>query len=161
MRNLIYLVVLTALGLIQMTLLDYVRIFGVKPDLLLIGAVIANLILRPRAAFVLSVFAGFFKDIFAVNSLGINTLLFSLWSILIIKLSHEISLDNNFMRTILIFVITMLHSIIMGLIVIYLGAFLPLGIFLRIVTTESLYTALVLPFIFNMTKLLILKPYRD
>jgi rod shape-determining protein MreD len=70
------------LGVFQVTFLNYFRIFGVKPDLLLVAVVIAGLFLETRAAIIFGMFAGIFKDVFRVNAFGLNVILFSLWGFL-------------------------------------------------------------------------------
>jgi hypothetical protein len=75
----------------------------------------------------------------------LNTILFFLWSILIIKLSRKISFDNNYVRLVFIFIIAILNNIVSRLIFIFLGNLVSLGLFLRITFIESLYTALIFP----------------
>ncbi len=152
MKKLFFLFIIIILGVLQPTLLDYFKVFSVKPDLLLISVVIASLVFDLRWAFVLSVFAGFFKDIFGTSTFGINTIMFALWSFLIVRLSKEISIDSDTRRIALLFIITAIHNTITGLIFIYSGRLVPLGIFLRVVIVESIYTAIVLPLIFNISK---------
>lgn len=153
MRKWIFFFIIVLLGIVQLTVLDYFKIFNIKPDLLLICVVIASLIFELKPAMVLSVFAGIFKDAFGVvSTLPINTLLFALWSFLIVRLSKNISLDNNLMRLFLVFIVTILHNTITGLIFIYSGKLVPLGIFLRIVSIEAIYTALILPLVFRIIK---------
>lgn len=147
MKNWIFFLIIIALGMLQVTILNYFKIFGVGPDLLLISVVIASLFFEFKWAFVLSVFAGLFKDIFGANIFGINTLLFPLWSFLIVRLNKEITIDYNFIRIVLVFIVSLLHNTITGLILIYSGNLIPLGLFLRIVSLQSIYTALVLPLI--------------
>jgi len=147
MKNWIFFLIIIVLGMLQVTILNYFKIFGVGPDLLLISVVIASLFFEFKWAFVLSVFAGLFKDIFGANIFGINTLLFPLWSFLIVRLNKEITIDYNFIRIALVFIVSLLHNTITGLILIYSGNLIPLGLFLRIVSLQSIYTALVLPLI--------------
>jgi rod shape-determining protein MreD len=147
MRNWLFLVGIVILGLIQVTLLNYVKIFDVKPDLLLISLLISSLFFERKWAFILGISAGILKDIFATNIFGANTLLFALWTYLIIKLSKKISLDNNYIRAPLMFIITLSTSIITRLILIAQGNVIPLGITLRIMFLEPLYTALIFPLI--------------
>lgn len=150
MKNLIFFLIIVILGIVQVTLLDYFKVFGVKPDLLLIGACFASLVFEFKWALVLSLFAGLFKDILGTYVFGINTLLFALWSFLIARLNKEITIDYNFIRMALVFIISLIHNTLSGLILIYLGNLIPLGLFLRIVILQSIYTALVLPLIFKL-----------
>jgi len=144
-KNLIFIAVILFFALLQATILNYLNIFNVKPDLLLTSVVIACLYLEPVQAISLSIFAGVMKDIFSVNAFGINTILFFLWSFLVIKLSREISFDSSYVRLVLIFIIAILNNIVIRLIFLFLGNFISWGIFLRITFIEPLYTALIFP----------------
>ncbi len=143
MRNLIFITTIIIFALLQTTILNYVSIFNVKPDLLLISVLIASLFFKPAWALSLSIFAGILKDILSVNAFGFYSIIFFLWSLLIIKLSRKISFDSNYVRLILVFIIAILNNIILRLIFIFLGNFISLGLFLRITFIESLYTALI------------------
>lgn len=146
MKKIIFLIFILILGLFQATLLNYFRVFLVKPDCLLIGMVIASLFFHPFLAIGFSVFSGIYKDILGFNYFGINTLLFALWSIFIIRLSKKISIDNNPTRAVLIFMVVALNGIGVRIIS---GASVSTGIFLKVIILESLYTALVTPLIFK------------
>ncbi len=145
MKKLLFLLLIIILGTIQLNI-------PIKPDLLLISMVLASLFFEFRWAFILSIFAGIFKDVFSAAGLGINTFLFGLWSFLIARLSKEITLDNNVTVAVLIFIVSTLHNIITGLVLIYLGSSIPIGIFLRITSIESICTVAVLPLVFRIYK---------
>lgn len=139
-------------GLLQVTILNYFKIFNIKPDLLLICAVIASLTFELKWALIFSLSAGLLKDVFAMYSFGINSALFLLWSFCIARLNREISLESNVFRMGLVFIITFLHTVISGIIYTYSGRFVPLGIILRIIILQSVYTALVLPIVYKFIK---------
>lgn len=139
-------------AIVEVSFLNYFRIFNAKPDLLLITVVIASLSFDLRRALIFSIFAGILKDAFASNPFGINMVLFPLWSFLVVKLSREISIDNNYIRSALIFIISVSTAILARLIFAYLGKVVPLGVFLRIAFLNSLYTALVLPLMLKIIK---------
>lgn len=152
MKNLIFLLGIIILGIAQSTILDCIKIFNVKPDLLLICIVIISLVLESRQAFILSVFAGLFKDSFSPNAFGINTILFAAWSFLIIKLSKQISIEDNFTRLPLIFITAFVHNTAYGLILICLGTSISWGIFFRNISIASLYTTFFLPILFKLSE---------
>lgn len=160
MKNWVFFVLVLILGILQLTFLDWFKIFNLNPDLLLISAVIISLSVGWRTALALSVFAGLFKDSFGANIFGINTILFSLWSFSIARLNKKISIDNNFMRITLVFMVALLHNTINGIILLYLGRVIPLGIFLRIVLFASIYTTLASPLIYLMVKRFVFNSYR-
>ena len=154
MKNFIFIAAIIIFALLQVTILNYVNIFNVKPDLLLISVIIASLYFKPLWAISLSIFAGVLKDIFSVNAFGLNSILFFLWSFLIIKLSRKISFDSNYVRLVLIFIIAIVNNIITRLIFLFLGNFISIGLFLRITFIESLYTALIFPLALKFTQTL-------
>jgi len=155
-KNFIFIAVIVIFALLQATILNYVNIFNVKPDLLLISVIIASLYFEPLWAMSLSIFAGVLKDIFSVNVFGMNTIPFFLWSFLIIKLSGKISFDSNYVRSVFIFIIAILNNIITRLIFLFLGNFISLGLFLRITFIESLYTALIFPLALKFAHVLLI-----
>lgn len=117
--------------------------FNYMPDFLLICVVIAALFLPARAAVALGITAGIFKDSFGGNIFGVNTVLFVLWGLLILKLNRKITFDNDFMRLALVFITALLQSAVSGALRLYLGTTIPPGIFLRIALVGSIYNALV------------------
>jgi len=147
-----FLLITVIMGLLQVSVLDYFKLFGVKPDLLLICMVLASLYFELKWALCLSIFAGILKDIFSANIFGINILLFPLWSFIIIKLSKNIPVDNNVIRTLLIFLVVILNNIFIRAIFLFLGKPISWGVSLRVASLESLYTALVVPLAFKIIK---------
>lgn len=134
-------------GLIQISILEVAKIAGIKPDLLLISMVLASLVFDLPQAMTVSLFCGLMKDIFATSLFGPNVILFVVWSLLIVRLNREISIDNNYLRSALVFVVSLVHATSSGLIFIASGAVIPFGIFLKIVVVGSVYTAVVLPLV--------------
>jgi rod shape-determining protein MreD len=145
--------ILAALGLFQLTFLHYFRVFGVQPDLFLVGVVLASLLLQERLAIIFSIALGIFKDAFSPAALGLDILLFGLWSFLIVKITRKVSLEDNLSRTLLVFIIALLQNIASGLSLAYSGSFIPTGIFLRAVFLGALYTALALALILRTFRL--------
>lgn len=123
------------------------------PDLLLISAITVTLILEPRSALIGAILAGVFKDAFSTLAFPLNTILFVIWYFLILKLNKQISIENDFIRLGLVLVITFLHHLILGFTPIYLGNSIPLGIFIRTLFIESIYTTAIAPIIFKFFKL--------
>lgn len=149
MKNYIFFIIILVWALFEVTVLDSFKVFGVKPNLLLINVVIMGLVFPLKWAFILSVFAGILKDSLSATAFGLNLLLFPLWSFLIIKLSRKISLDSNFLRVTLVFIIVVANNIMVRPIYLLLGQFIPLGIFLRTTILEAVYTAVMLPLMFK------------
>jgi rod shape-determining protein MreD len=147
--------IILILALLQVTVFDYFKVFGAKPDLLLICVVILSFQLDFKWALLFSILAGSLKDVFGANAFGLNVLLFSIWSLLVIKLSKKVSIESDLVRAILIFIIVVFSNIITRTIVLLSGNFIPLGIFLRVTLVESLYTACIFPLVLKFLKLAI------
>lgn len=146
MKNLVFLLALFVIVVIQETILDYLRVFGVKPDLLLGFVVIVSVYSNWRWALFFSILAGLFKDLFGSSSFGINIFLLPLWGCLISKLSRKISIDDTIGISVTAFLTVLINDIASRMLYLYLGKYVSLGIFLRIMLIGSLYTALALPF---------------
>ncbi len=140
-----FLIALFAAVIIQIGLLDKIRLFNVKPDLILIIMVLASLVFDTWRALIFGLFCGVFKDVFGSALFGANTALFAALCLLILRLSREISIDNGYLKVALIFIVSLAHNIAMGIIAISLGASIAFGIFLKIVVLGSVYTAAVSP----------------
>jgi len=140
--------------ILEVTILNYFRIFGVKPDLFLIFMLLTSIVFtfELKWALFFSIFAGILKDSLVINTFGINTLLFPLWSFLIIRLSRNILIESNFIYALLIAIVAILHDMAARMILLSLGNFIPLVVFLRIMFLESFYTALILPLVFRLAQ---------
>jgi len=139
-RKIFFILFILVFGLLQATALNYFRLFWVKPDLLLICAVIAALFFSPLAAIGFAIFIGMYKDTLGFYHFGLNTLLFPAWVFLTIQLGRKISLDNDFIRAGFIFLLAALNGVAVKMI-----SDIPVsaGIFFKLLILEPLYTALV------------------
>ncbi|MFH1640793.1 MAG: rod shape-determining protein MreD [Candidatus Omnitrophota bacterium] len=153
MKKWLIVLIIIILALLEVTLLDYIRVFGTKPDLLIISVFVLSFYAGFKWALPLAILAGALKDAFGSYPFGLNTLLFSVWSILLIKLSKKVSIDSDLIRAILVFIILVFNNIIARMILLFSGNSIPLGIFLRVTFLESLYTASVLPLVLKFIKL--------
>ncbi|MFH0790697.1 MAG: rod shape-determining protein MreD [Candidatus Omnitrophota bacterium] len=150
MRKAAFFFLILIFGLIQATILNYFRIFLVKPDFLFVIIVIASLCFRPFWSVTFSIFAGFLKDVLGGSgAFGINTVLFPLWSLLVIRLDREVSIDHHLSRAVLILIVVFLNDLIVRLIFLSSGTFIPFRVFSWVIILESFYTALVSPLVFN------------
>ena len=150
MKKYIFLVVALSASLLQVTVFDYLKIFNVRADLLLIASVFAALFMKTRQVLFFCLFCGLLKDIFAWGSFGINTVLFCLWGMLILKLSRQLTIDNDYVRIGAMFIIALLDNIAHSLVTIYSGKFVSVGIFLRVISLGPFYTALIFSIILKI-----------
>ena len=153
MKSWVGFLIILVLFILQITLAEYVKIFNTKPDLILIGVIIAALFCDQKWALLLGLCAGALKDAFAIQVPGINTVLFFIWSFLVINARRRFTLDFNGARAMLIGIIVLLQSIATRIIFLYLGIPVALGIFLRTAILGSVYTCLVSFALFKMLKI--------
>ncbi len=149
MKKLLFLFVIIACALLETTVLNSFRVFNTKPDLLLTLVVIVSLGFELRWAIFFSIFAGLLKDSFSISSFGINTILFGLWSFILVRLSRKISVETDLMRVIVLSIVLVLNSVVLKIIFFYSGKFIPFGIFMRTAFFSSAYTILVSPLLFR------------
>lgn len=144
MKNLIFLLVIIISGLFQVTILNCIKVFGVKPDLLLCCAVLAGVFFKRSWAFAFSLFAGTIKDIFGQETFGLNVMLFFLWNYLVVELSKKISIEDSPVLGVVMFIVVFCNDIASRFIFLFLGRHIFFGIFLKVTLVESVYTALAL-----------------
>ncbi len=138
--------------LLQVGLLQNLRVFGVKPDLFLVCVVVVSLYFDVEYALIFSFLCGILKDTFSIYGFGLNTFFLPVLSFLVMKLSRKVALDNTPVLCAGVFLITIFYDIIIRIISGYLGAVIPFWAFLRISLLESLYTALIFPIAFRLIK---------
>lgn len=138
---------------LQVTVVNHFKFFGIKPDLILVGIVIAGLFGELKFAVALGIAAGAFKDIYGSGAFAANTLLSALWVFLTANLARRISLDINLTRAALVFVIAALNAVAMRILLWCLGTQVAPGIFMRIFFLDSLYTALASLLVFKLLKI--------
>lgn len=101
----IYLVLLAMLFL-HLTVLNYLKIFGAEPDLMLICVVFFGLFLGTNAGLEIGLIAGALKDIFALDFLGINAFVFGLVGVLAGAVSMKFSKESKMAQLIAVFSFT-------------------------------------------------------
>jgi rod shape-determining protein MreD len=153
MKKSVIFIFLVVAALLQVSILDYLKVFGVKPDLLLVGVFWVSIAFQQKEALALSAGAGILKDIFTPYSFGINTFLFVLFSLLIIRLGKEISIESNPVRFIVLYIVAFCNTAATRFVFFFLGNIVPLHVFLRVAFLGSLYTALTAILLFRVLRL--------
>lgn len=150
MKNLIIVVLIYIFSLLQVTVLNNFKFFGIKPDLLFVIIVILSVFLEWRRVLFFSLFAGILKDMFFVEPFGINTILFPLMSYLVHKVSRKISVEDIYALMVVVFISVFLNNSIARIISVFSVKFIPFGIFTRGIFIESLYSAIISPLVVKM-----------
>ncbi|MDD4899866.1 MAG: rod shape-determining protein MreD [Candidatus Omnitrophica bacterium] len=150
-KRTLYLVIVL-LALFQATLLNYFRIFNVKPDLLLICAVFVGLVFELKHALLFSLVLGFLKDAFTAQVFAAHIFYFPFLAAVTFFLAKKIPIETTLVRTVLIFLAVILIDLLKKFFQFSAGNYFTLGVYSKVIILESLYTALVSPLIFKVLR---------
>lgn len=141
-----FIAIAAASGLFAVTIADYIRIAGVKPDFFLLCVVLVSLLYETEWPFAIgiSLGMGFLQDTFSGSRGSLNTFLLPVWSLFILQLSRKITLERVGIRICLIAVVTLVHALVTRAFSASFGNCIPWGTTLRIICTGSVYNAFVL-----------------
>jgi rod shape-determining protein MreD len=139
--------VLALLALVQASILNDIRIFNAKPDLLLGAVVIMAISSSWEWAFFYGYSAGLAKDLFCSAPFGVNTLTLSLLALLAHSLSKKFLIQTQWRLLVIVALGVTMQNIILALSLAMSGNPVPLGIFLFSTLACSLYSALSLPLV--------------
>jgi len=92
--------------LLHMTVLDRFRIFGARPDLVLICVTFFGFFLGPAAGAESGLFAGALEDLFSLDFLGINAFTFAVTGLAAGYMSVKLSKESKRTRALLVFFLT-------------------------------------------------------
>jgi len=129
--------------ILQSTVFDYLKIFNVKPDIVLIAVVILGLSLKLKWVMIFSYFAGFLKDMLGGFPFGINVLVLPLLGFLVFKLSKRMEIETRYLKTALVFIAVISQNLVVSLLIVLLGLDISTGVFSRFAVISSIYTAVV------------------
>ncbi len=140
----IYLILLAALFL-QGGLLNYIKIFGSKPDLLLICVIFFGLFLSPAAGLESGFAAGLLKDIFALDFLWINAIILGMTGFIAGAINTQFFKESKRADFILVFLFTIFSMVLHYMIVLILSNSMAMGFsyfFMNSVIPTAIYTGL-------------------
>ena len=152
MKKLFFLLTIIILATLGLNWPIFLNFFYCKPDLLLIFMIALVFYADFKSALIFGILAGLAKDLFLPGTLAVNTICFSIWSYLIYRLSRQISTDENYVRWAIVLVIALLNNFIIGIQSLANGNSISSGIFLRNLIIVSVYTSLLSPLVFKLTK---------
>jgi rod shape-determining protein MreD len=89
---------------LQLTLLDHIRISGAKPDIMLSLVVFFALFLGPYAGLQAGLISGLLKDIFSAGIFGAHTLTLALTGLVVGALSAKLFKESRLTQVSLVFV---------------------------------------------------------
>ena len=134
--------VLFIIALLQATLFNYIKIFNLKPDAILPALIIFVPFFNLRWSVTLGFLGGIFRDIFSILPFGFNVIICILWIALAKQIFRRLSIENNFIRIIMLFLIILLNNFTIQSILFVLGKPIAIGTFIRIVSIESIISVL-------------------
>ena len=152
MKKLFFLLAIIILTTLELSWPAFLNFFYCKPDLLLIFMVALVFYTDFKTALLFGILAGLAKDVFLPGALAINTICFSIWSYSVYRLSRQISMEEDYVRGLIVLVAALLNNFIIGLQSVANGNIIAPGIFLRNLIIVSFYTTLLSPLIFKLTK---------
>lgn len=146
-RQQIYaILILLIVATLQSTLLNYFRIFSVKPDIILISLIIMTAFFSLAWSVFFAFILGIFRDIFSILPFGFNVIILIIWIILAKQITRRLSIEHKFIRCIIPCLIILLNNIAWQSISFMLGRPVFIGPFLKIASLEFVFTlVLVLP----------------
>ncbi|PIQ86759.1 MAG: hypothetical protein COV73_04230 [Candidatus Omnitrophica bacterium CG11_big_fil_rev_8_21_14_0_20_43_6] len=152
MKKLFFSLAIVILGTLGLNWPSFLNFFQCKPDLLLIFTVGLVFYTDFKTAFLFGILAGLVKDVFLPWHFAINTVCFGTWSYCVYRLSGQITIEEDYVRWGIILVAALLNNFIIGLQSVTTGNIMPPGIFLRNLIIVSVYTTLLSPLVFKLTK---------
>ena len=154
-RAQIYLILAFAL-ILHLTLLDHIKIFGVKPDLMLIPVIFFGLFLGAGKGMESGIAAGVLKDLFALDYFGINTCILGITGFLAGVLGAKFSRDSKNTRILLVIFLTAFSMTAHYIIASIFSRRISLGFggyFRAAVIPASIYTMLIsIPIFYKLMK---------
>ncbi len=147
---------------LQLSFPNYISVFRVAPDILLVINIIFALNLNKRDALIIGFFLGSIKDALSCAVFGVNTILFVAWVLIIDMLSR--SLYKESIETVLLIslvsIATIIEAFVMRFWFIARGTVVGNRIFLTRMVLGTVYNALIAFAVFRFFKKCVLKYYR-
>ncbi len=147
MPRVLSLCALAALAVLQSTVINGIAVFNIKPDLLLIAAVITALDSSWKWALSFGLLAGLLKDISGCGSLGFYSLAFSGISFLSCELSRRLMIETRSRLLITVSLAVAVEYILLALYLAFTGEPVPPGILLRSMIVGCAYSAAFSPLV--------------
>lgn len=142
MNKTIFFVAVVLLSLLQVSLLEYAKVLGAKPDTLFAAAIIAGLSLEPGWALAAAIFCGLLKDAFGTGPAFLNTAVFTLWALAVIQLIRKITVENRLIASAFVLIAATANCLFVRFLsYAFSGIVLSMGTLVRTAFLESLYTA--------------------
>lgn len=144
------LLLLGVLVICQTTVLDYVTVYGIKPDLVMLLVIINGFLLGPRQGAFLGFIGGVIEDLFCGSYIGMNALANMSAGFLAGAAGERLYKENTLVVCGVTFLAALAGLLVNYLLLHYLDINLPFFQTLaRIMLPTALYTALLAPLLFK------------
>jgi len=139
---------------LQLTLVDHLSIFGVRPDITVLIVVLLGLRRGPSAGTLIGFFLGLFQDLLAPSTLGMNMLAKSVLGYLSGRLGQNLALSGLAFYAPLFAVAVLVHDLLYLMVYTKLDPYRILRIFLVESLPTALFTAIVGVFLLAVSMVL-------
>lgn len=158
-RLVLYLLVAAAF-ILQLSVLDYIKIFHSKPDILAMLVIFCALFFGWSTALEAGFVCGLLKDIFSVSIFGCNTLTLTLTGLIAGVLSPKFFKESGITQTFLVFLFTFISMLIHYILVSFIANISYISLYeymFHLIIPASIYTsvisAVVFPVLINKLQL--------
>ena len=107
----IFLALVIALA-VHMTVLDHLKVFGAKPDLMLLLTIFFSLFLGARRGLETGIMAGFLKDIFSFDVFGVNMFVLGVTGFMVGALNTKFYKESRSIQIGLVFVFSIFSMVL-------------------------------------------------
>ena len=154
MRNLVWIPVFIIFAILQSTALNYMKIGGVKPDILLLAVAFYALSCGvPEFGLGIGVLGGLLRDLSSGGTFAVGALCFSILGMIFGCLGRRVYIESFFIQFLVSFGAAVFTSILYYLISTIFRNMPPLWGSLRFaILPASVYTALISPIVFRVLK---------
>ncbi len=151
--------VLVYTGLVlQSTVFSTLTIFGAKPDFLLVMVVLVGILQGHQSAARKGFVIGLLEDVFVGRLIGSNALVKAIVGFLTGQVEKEIIKENVLISIFMVWVFSVIHNLLYGLLLVILGLGSTLGLdFLRTLFTFAFFNAFLALILFPFLYYLLIK----
>lgn len=136
--------ILFIVAVLQATLLNYFRIFNIKPDVILIALIVLVPFFSLRWSVIFAFLSGVFRDIFSSLPFGINVILCIIWVIVAKEISRRLSIEHKLVRSAIPCLIILLNNLALRSFLFALQKPIIIYTFLKIVFLECIFALLLI-----------------
>ncbi|MDF9408304.1 rod shape-determining protein MreD [Pelotomaculum isophthalicicum JI] len=148
--------------ILQTTIMDYLSVYGVKPDLVMLLVIFNGFLLGPKEGAFLGFAGGIIEDLFSGSYIGINALTKMVAGYLAGFCGERLYKENSLVVAGVAFFSTTVGLLINYFLLLYLKIYMPFFYTLfRVILPTALYTAVLAPFFYKRVLHLVIIKNKD